>query len=80
MPLSMKSQKFQKFQSLEILKERATRQRIHLKNNLIKKTFNGFKMSSFKCMSHVQEINMPKNMFDCPFKLILGLFKIFFHF
>ncbi len=36
--------------------------------------FNGFKMSSFICKSHVKEINMPKNMFGCPLKLILGFF------
>ncbi len=33
----MKNQIKQKVQSFEILKERATRQRIHLKNHLIKK-------------------------------------------
>jgi len=38
--------------------------------------FNGFKMSSFRCGSHVQEINMLKNMFGCPLKLILGFFCI----
>ncbi len=39
--------------------------------------FNGFKMSSFKCRSLVKEIIMPKNMFGCPLKLILGFFRIF---
>ncbi len=39
--------------------------------------FNGFKMFSFKCKSHVKEINMPKNMFGCPLKLILGFSRIF---
>jgi hypothetical protein len=34
-------------------------------------------MSSFQCMSHVQKINMSKNMFNCPLKLILGFFEIF---
>jgi hypothetical protein len=38
--------------------------------------FNGFKMSSFRCKSHLKEINMPKNMFGCPLKLILGFLKI----
>jgi hypothetical protein len=32
----MKNQIIQKFQSLEILKERTTRQRTHLKNHLIR--------------------------------------------
>ncbi len=36
--------------------------------------FNGFKMSNFKCKSHVKEINLPRNMFGCPLKLILGIF------
>jgi len=39
---------------------------------------NGFKMSCFRCRSHVQEINMPQNMFNCPLKLILGFFEFFF--
>jgi len=39
--------------------------------------FNGFKMSSFRCRSHVKEINMSKNMFGCPLKLIFGFFGIF---
>jgi hypothetical protein len=36
--------------------------------------FNGFKMFSFRCRSHVKEMNMPKNMFGYPLKLILGFF------
>jgi len=34
-------------------------------------------MSSFRCMSHVKEIKMQKNMFGCPLKFILGFFGIF---
>ncbi len=34
-------------------------------------------MSSFRCNSHVKEIFLPKNMFGCPLKLILGFFRIF---
>ncbi len=74
----MKNQIIQKFQSFEILKERVLRQRTHLKNHLINFfIFNGLKMFNFKCKSHVQEINMPKNMFGCLLKLILGFFGIF---
>ncbi len=40
--------------------------------------FNGFKMSSFRCRSHVNEINMPKNMFGCLLKFILGFSRIFY--
>jgi len=40
--------------------------------------FNGFKMFSSRCRSHVQEIIMLKNMFGCPLKLILGFSRIFF--
>jgi hypothetical protein len=29
-------------------------------------------MSSFRYKSHLQDINLPKNMFGCPLKLILG--------
>jgi hypothetical protein len=39
--------------------------------------FNGFKMSSFKHKSHVQKINLPKNMIDYPLKLILRFYGIF---
>jgi hypothetical protein len=39
--------------------------------------FNGFKMSSFRFKSHVQEIILPKNMFDCSLKFILGFFGTF---
>jgi hypothetical protein len=39
--------------------------------------FNGLKMFSFRCKSHVQEINMPKDMFGCLLKLFLGFFGIF---
>jgi hypothetical protein len=67
-----------KISKLEILKERATRQRIHFKNHLIKKLCsNGFKLSSFRCRSHVHEINMTKNMFGYQLKLILGFLGIF---
>jgi len=38
--------------------------------------FNGFKMLSFRYKLHVKEINMPKNMFGCPLKLILRFFWI----
>jgi len=34
-------------------------------------------MFNFKCRSHVKELNIPKNMFGCPLKLILGFFEIF---
>jgi hypothetical protein len=34
-------------------------------------------MSNFRCRSHVHEIILPRNMFNCPLKLILGPFKIF---
>jgi hypothetical protein len=43
--------------------------------------FNGFKMFCFRCKSHVQEINfLPKNMFGCPLKFILGFSWIFYVF
>jgi len=39
--------------------------------------FNEFKMSSFKCKSHVQKIILSKNISYCLFKLILRFFEIF---
>jgi len=42
--------------------------------------FNGFKMSSIRCKSHVQEINLSKKMFSYPLKLILGFFGLFYVF
>jgi hypothetical protein len=74
----MKTQIIQKIQSLKILKEMAVRQRIHFLNHLIKNYVNEFKLFSFRCKSHVQKINMPKNMFGCPLKLILRFFGIFY--
>ncbi len=70
----------QKFQSLEILKERATKQNTNFLNHLIKYYAQWLQMSNFRCKSHVQEIILPKNMFGCPLKLILrfsGIFCIF---
>jgi hypothetical protein len=37
-----------------------------------------FKAFSLRCRSHVQEIILPKNMFGCPLKLILGIFEDFY--
>jgi hypothetical protein len=77
----IKNQIIQKFQSLEILKERVVRQRICFLNYLVKTfMFNGFKICSFRCKSHVWEIILPKNMFGRPLKLILGFFEIFLGF
>ncbi len=39
--------------------------------------FNGFKMFNFMCMSHVYKIILPKNIFCCPLKFILGFLKVF---
>jgi hypothetical protein len=60
--------------------ERDARQSTHLKNHLIKVMFNGFKVSSFRCKSHVHEIILQKNMFGSPLKLILGFYRIFYTF
>jgi hypothetical protein len=35
-------------------------------------------MSSFKCRSNVHETILPKKMFGCPLKFILGLFRSFY--
>jgi hypothetical protein len=34
-------------------------------------------MFNFKCRSHAQEIILPKTLFGCPLKLILGFSEIF---
>jgi hypothetical protein len=41
--------------------------------------FNGFKMFTFSCKSHVQEIIL-LNMFGCPLKFILGISRNFWVF
>jgi len=70
----MKNQIIQKFQSLEILKKKATRQKNSFKKPFDKKyIFNEFKMFSFKCRS----FKIAKKMFGCPLKLILGFFEFF---
>ncbi len=77
----MKNQTIQKFQSFQILKERARRQ---IKDFFLplgrKIMFNGFKMFNFKCRSHVQKIILLENMFSCPLKLSLGFFGSFYIF
>ncbi len=72
----MKNQIIQKFQSFEILKEKVTKQKTRLKNHLTKNYVRWVQMSNFRCKSHVKEINMVKNMFGWPLKLILGFFGI----
>ncbi len=68
----MKNQIIQKFQSFEILKERATRQRIHFFNHLTKKLCSmGSKCLGFRHKSYVEKIILPK-MFGGPLKPILG--------
>jgi hypothetical protein len=42
--------------------------------------FNGFKMFSFKCRSHVRKIILLEHMFVCPLKLSWGFFGIFYVF
>jgi hypothetical protein len=39
--------------------------------------FNGFKISSLRCRSHVWEISLPKNMFVYPLKFTLGISRKF---
>jgi len=55
----MKHQIIQKFQSLEMLKEMATRQKNGF-YHLIKINFNGLKMFSVRCRSYVQEFFLAK--------------------
>jgi hypothetical protein len=71
----MKNQILQNFQSREILKERATRQRIHFFNHLTKILCSmDSKCLRFRHKSYVEKIIIPKNMFGCPLKLILRFF------
>jgi hypothetical protein len=51
----------------------------HFKKKTIRRIFlfNGFKMFSSRCKSHVQEIFLQKNMFSCPLKLILEFLGFF---
>ncbi len=74
----IKNQILQKYESFEILKERVVKQRAQFFLAFDKIImFNGFKMSNFKCRSHVQEIILLKNMFSCPLTFILGFLRIF---
>ncbi len=72
----MKNQIIQKFKSWNFEKKGFKAKDLFFKPFDIKKMLNGLKMSSFICRSHVQEIILPKNMFGCPLKLILGIFYI----
>jgi len=70
----MKNQNAQKCQNF---KKRVVRQRTHFLNHLTKKICS-MGSKCFRCRSHVQEIILPKNMFSCPLKFILGCFGIFY--
>ncbi len=77
----MKNQIIQKFQGFEIFEGKGYKAKDSFFKQFDKKyMFNGFKMCNIRCRSHVQEINMPKNMFGCPLKLILIFFWDFLHF
>jgi hypothetical protein len=59
----MKNQILQNFQSLEILKERATRQRIHFLNHLTKILCSmDSKCLGFRHKSYVEKINTKKHV------------------
>ncbi len=59
----MKNQIIQKFQSFEILEERAANKDSLFENFDKTIIFNRFKVFNFRCRSHVQEVSLPKNMF-----------------
>jgi hypothetical protein len=65
----------QKIQNLKILMEWATRQTTSFLNHLKNKMLNGFKMSSFRCITCLKNNFAEKH--KCPLKLILGFFGIF---
>jgi hypothetical protein len=60
--------------------------KINKEKDFFKKPFdkiimcNGFKISSIRCRSHVCEISLSKNMFSCPLKFILIIFRNFWVF
>ncbi len=67
------------FQNLEILKQKVAREMIPLLNNLFCYFFISirFNISNFRCMSHVQETIMWKNMFSWFLKPIFTFFFVF---
>jgi hypothetical protein len=67
----------QKSQSLKNLKETATKQRTHFFKPFNKKIiFSGFKMFSFRCKSHVQEIITKKHVW-LSIEIQFGIFLNF---
>jgi len=67
----MKTQIKQKFQVLEFWKKGLQGKGFIFLTIWQKIMFNGFKISIFRCRSHVQEIISLKNMFGYPLKFTL---------
>jgi hypothetical protein len=62
----MKNQIIRKCQSFEIFKGKGCKAKDSIFKPFDKKyIFNGYKLFSFKCRSHVHEVILPKNMFGC---------------
>ncbi len=90
MPLSMKVyvhyMNLMKNQIIQNLKSLNFEGKGCKENDFLKKlfdktiVFNGFKMLSLKCKSHVEENILPKNMFSCPLKRNLEFLGIFGNF
>jgi hypothetical protein len=77
----MKNQIKQKFQSFEILKEKGYKAKDSFSwpfgKNIM---FNGFKMSNFKCKSHVKEIILSKTSLVVYWNSFWGFSRIFYIF
>jgi hypothetical protein len=67
----------QKYQRLEILKEKVARQRIHFFNHLIKTLCSMGSKCLVLSVGHRCRIILTKNMFGCPLKFILEFLGIF---
>jgi len=73
----MQNQITENFQNFWNFKRKGCKEKDSFFNHLTKIMFNMFKMSSLRCRSNVQKIILPKNMFGCPLKFILGTFGDF---
>ncbi len=72
-----KTKSYKNFKVLKFWRKGVQGEGLNFFYHLIIKKFNVFKVSNFRCRSHVQEIILPKNMFSCPLNFIWGFFGIF---
>jgi hypothetical protein len=74
-----KTKSYKNFRLLKLWRKRLQGKRLIFLTISLKIVFNGFKMSSFRCKSHVLKINLPKNVW-LSIETHFGIFGDFLEF